>query len=632
MSDISSKNKKIIVLMLLIIIILLSVLVLQDGSSGKRTILMYIDGSNLESDYYIVSADLESINPNAIDFKKTNVLIYTGGTKEWHNYIDSDSNNIYLLTKDGFKLVDTTDKKNMGDSETLTYFLNYAYENYSAKKYDLLYYNHGGAIDGAIYDDYTGDHLSLIEFEKALEDSKFNEKNRIETIIFRTCLNGTLEVANMFSKYANYFVASEEITYGSNRTSVLNFVNNITNKDSGIEVGKKFINAYYQQMKDIGNDKALSTYAIINLKNVNNLLNSFNKYVSGINVNKNYYELAKIRTKMFEYGQSSYDMIDLYNFIELTKDISNVSSNEVINQFKKTIVYNFSNDTNSNGLSIYFPYNGKSSDKAYFLSVYNDLHFMDNYKKLINSFNDYRTTSSVRYSFSINDDKQSNEDETFSVVLTDEQVKNYSNAFVYVFQREEQSDFYNVVSIDNDVQLDGNKLIFKNPKVLSFYDSELNKTYYLRTTYNALKNNLSIRFTLFQNDYVDGSSKVIFDTDSKVGQANYKLENNNIVFSNIIAVDSTNDYNNGILLYKDDYKTLQATYSKYKILDGNGNFLESEDWERSDSVYGFRVATDDFFDNISLSSFAKDNEYYVAFCITDVFSNVYYSNIIKGGV
>ena len=384
------------------------------------------------------------------------------------------------------------------------------------------------------------------------------------------------------------------------------------------------------QMQSFGGSGVLSTYSVIDLKNIDNLLNSFNKYISGINVNENYYELAKVRTKIFEYGADSYyDMIDLYNFVNLTDGIGTVSSKEVIKEFNKTVVYNYSSDESSNGLSIYFPYNGSNASKARFLSVYDDLGFMNDYKKFINDFVEYRTNSSIKYSFLIDDDKQSNENQVFSITLTDEQVKNYSSAFVYVLKKEKQSDFYNIVSKDNDVQLEGNKLIFKNPKVLKFTDKS-GTTYYLKNTYNALKNNLSFRFTLYKEDYTD-SDTLILDSDSRVAEANYRIEDNNIVFSNIIVVDNTNEYSNGIVLNKDNYKTFQAMYSKYKILDENGKLLNNEDWEKSDSLYGFRAGTKDFFDNVEFSTFTEDDEYYIAFCITDVFSNVYFSNIIKGG-
>ena len=94
-------------------------------------------------------------------------------------------------------------------------FLKYAYDYSKTDEYDLLFWNHGGAIDGSEYDELSNnDNLNLKEMNEALFNSPFKNK-KLEIVIFRTCLNGTVEVNSVFSKYAKYLVASEEITLGA---------------------------------------------------------------------------------------------------------------------------------------------------------------------------------------------------------------------------------------------------------------------------------------------------------------------------------------------------------------------------------------------------------------------------------
>ena len=67
------------------------------NSLDTRTIMIYMAGCNLESEGGLASNDLEAILPEEIDLEKTNILVYTGGTKKWYNDFKEDENAIYLL-------------------------------------------------------------------------------------------------------------------------------------------------------------------------------------------------------------------------------------------------------------------------------------------------------------------------------------------------------------------------------------------------------------------------------------------------------------------------------------------------------------------------------------------------------
>ena len=212
----------------------------------------------------------------------------------------------------------------MGDSDTLTDFLNYAYDYSKTDEYDLIFWNHGGAIDGSEYDELSlDDNLQLSEMNQALNNTPFKNK-KLETVIFRTCLNGTIEVNTVFSKYSDYLVASEESTLGANYTSVLNFINNIKPTDNGKDVSKKFINAYKNQIVDIKNraflteaDTIYSTYSLVDLKEVNKLNNYTNDFFNDINVDANYNTISRVRANLLQYSEDipEFDMVDLYNLV-----------------------------------------------------------------------------------------------------------------------------------------------------------------------------------------------------------------------------------------------------------------------------------------------------------------------------
>ena len=415
-----NKNQKIITLVLMsIFLVMLGLLAFLPGSSNTRTIMIYVVGSNLETNNHIVSADLESIDIKKIDLSKTNILLYTGGTEKWHNFISNTENGIYILKNKGFEKLVSEKQLNLGDPNTLAKFLKYGYDNYKTDKYDLILYDHGGAIDGAIYDDISGDHLTLDDMSMALKNSPFNENNKLEAILFRTCLNGTIELANIYKPYAKFLIGSEEISWGSPMTSVLNFINDLEPSDSGKEFGIKFVKAYEEQMKIINSygDQPY-TYSVIDLSKMDKINTLLDEYIKSIDVTKNYKDLSRIRAGMYQYGSDNpmYDMIDLYEFVNNTEQYASVDNTKLMNAISDAIVYNNSNNSSSHGLSIYFPYSGRKGSQMQYLSVYEKLNYSNSYLNFIKTFNTIKSSPSS-FSFSVQNNEIKKEDTTKSVSI-----------------------------------------------------------------------------------------------------------------------------------------------------------------------------------------------------------------------
>ena len=301
-----------IIIGLLLLIIISGIIALSRNNS--RTILIYMVGADLESEMGLASKDL-----NGLDYSKipnnTNVILIAGGSPIWYNnYVNPNETSIYELQKTGFVKVQTKSISNMGSKDLLTSFINYGYENYKASRYSLIFWNHGGAIDGSEYDDLSGDHLSLLEMKEALSKTPFNSSNKLEFIGFRTCLNGTIEVANTFKDYANYLFASEEVTRGSTiGGSALDFLNNMTGSESTITLGKKFIEGYLQTIRDLcqqtaGIDYCVNTtYSILDLQKTDSALDSLNEFYGSIDLNKNFNEIYKIRANEEQFAENEGD-------------------------------------------------------------------------------------------------------------------------------------------------------------------------------------------------------------------------------------------------------------------------------------------------------------------------------------
>ena len=629
--------KKIVVIsMLSIIIIMLGIvsILLFKNSNTKRTIMLYIDGSDLESRSGIITADLAAIDSSKINLDKVNILVYTGGTKDWQNdYISNEENAIFILTNNGFKKIKTYDKKNMGDPNTLTEFLKFGYENYKASRYNLVLYDHGGAIDGAIYDDFSSDNLSLSDFKVALENSPFNKNNKFDSVIFRTCLNGTLEVASLFVDYSDYIVFSEEVSYGGPFSNVLSFINNIESNDNGYVVGKKFVDQYKIQMSELDRFGTVGvTYSVVDLSKVNDIIAELDNFVSGIDLSKNYNNISKVRNNIYQYAKEdnkNYDTVDLKTLVQELNNYSSKDGSVLLKKIDDALLYNYTNMESSNGISIYFPYNGHTKYKRKYLDVYKQLDFSNNYRSFITSFANAQL-SSKRQSFSLSSSESKTEDSgrEVSLQLTKEELDTYTGARYIVFERnQEHPNYYKPIYSSNDVDLsDSGVLKTKIGKnIVSLEDKDDGQTYIIPFKYRDIDGVKTWTSSTITKIY-DNSKDILDKGFSYDVDLFFKFKKGKPYIANAkIALDN-DERIVGSLVDIDKFDTIELYTPIYKILDENGNY--TEDWESAPELTGISQKTKDLeFKTSTL----KNGEYYVVFYITDINNNSYASNLIKVG-
>ena len=635
---VNKKQKVIVITLLLVIIALLGARAVQIyafSGPSSRTIMIYMDGNNLESDYGIATSDLESILPSQVDLNHINVLVYTGSTKKWKNdYISNEENAIFQLDNSGFKKIESYAKKSLSSADTFSSFLNYAYNNYKASRYDLIMWNHGAGALGGISDEFSGDLLFLNEMDKGLKNSPFvNEK--LETVLFRTCLNATIEVASVYSKYAHYMIASEEITLGKTGHSVLDFLNNVNVSDNGIIYGNKFINSYQKQIDEIDwLGTTDSTYSIIDLDNFANLESSFNTFIDKINVNSSFNMISRVRKNLHQYAfetasDSDFDTIDLYGLVNELKSLAPMEADNLLKVIKKTIKYNWSTNEFSNGLSIYFPYNGSKDSKKLHSDVYSSLEFGKSYVKFLKKFNEIKENNSSNFSMKVFSNKFVSSNKKLELQLNDDQFKNYAGARYILFRKNYSEDgkvykyyplisSYNVDINDSGVltaNVDNNlvKVIDKKDgfvdyiTVVDLKDSK-EKKYQITAVLTGDAND----DTVFRSSCVN--IDLIFDKDNKPNVSKVqKCSKDMNVDSNVLDLK--------------DWKIFSFLTNGYEILDKDGKYIT--DWPKNKVLTGWEVSIEDLeFESASLD-LTGAAEYYGIFEVYDVYGNGSYSNLIK---
>ena len=186
------------------------------------TILLYLCGADLESDNSFATSDLNEIKSVAGQPEDVNFVIQTGGAKTWHTSGISNSYNQRFHIKNKALVSDNSQVystyKSMGESQTLQDFLEWGISTYPAEKYGLIFWNHGGAMQGVCYDEKKNDDNLLTDevitgVKNALKNQGM-EGEKLEFVGYDACLMQVQDIASMNADYFNYMIASEESEAG----------------------------------------------------------------------------------------------------------------------------------------------------------------------------------------------------------------------------------------------------------------------------------------------------------------------------------------------------------------------------------------------------------------------------------
>ena len=594
--------------------------------SSTKTIMLYMVGSDLESNFGAASSDLEEISSSLPNLDDINVVIYLGGSESYYNsYVREDENVILELTEEGLVPVEEIPAKNMGSSETLSYFINYVTDSYNTDEYSLILWDHGGGpLIGYGLDETTGDILTLKEIEESLNDTEFNEDNKLGFIGFDACLMGSFEVANLLDSYTNYLMASEETIPGNGWN--YSFLTDLSKDDNNVEIGKKVIDTYFDYYESRTNmyDLTLSLLDLSKIDDLNNSLNNFFGYLnSDLSVNT-FAGYAKTRVKAKTFGgyssSAQYDLVDLSNMIELT---GGNSADDVIADINDLVIYNKANINNANGLTIYYPYSNKSLAVTH-MSTYKSLGIINNYSSYIENFTNILVGKPIK-TLDISDRSpviSETDDYDFTFTLTEEELSNFSTAGYNVFRRTEDG-YYEIIYFGTDVVLEGNNLKAnlrdKGVKVVTNEEESDNLVLLLYGAEDGYRKYITPVMLTNLTDDLDF-------TDYKMESGYLQLilyDDGRIEPLGIVPMDDFTSVAPKSLTSLDDWKTIQFLKPSYNIFDENGNY--TTEWEGSGIVTGweFHIADIKGFEKYDFSE--SQEEYYCIFIINDSQGNTSYS-------
>lgn len=319
-----------------------------------RTIMIYMIGSNLESNNGLGSQDIDEIlaaNPD----ENVKIVLQTGGTKRWYkNEIKDGQVQRFEITNRKLVELDNLGKVSMVETDTLTDFIRFAAAKYPAKEYTLVLWDHGGSIPVGFGSDeiFTQEILSDVEIGKAVKDGGVH----FSSLIFNACEMCSLELFMSLKDSVDYVVAAESSVYGYTNFGSGIYYTNWVNMASRTDVTTQM---YCEQILDdyiefLAEIKSKGSMSVIRMDRIQEVYDAYVDYIAAA-----YSDLtgSGYETYMAAREKSgAYETTDAVDISTLASNYENDYSTALINAVSNAIVRTKSDISCCHGITAYSPY------------------------------------------------------------------------------------------------------------------------------------------------------------------------------------------------------------------------------------------------------------------------------------
>ena len=574
-----------------------------------QTIMVYMVGSDLESEYSLGTKDITEMLRSGMDTEKITVLVMTGGAKKWANtVVPNNKLSIFKIAGRSPELVHEEPQRSMGDPETLSSFLNFAVARYPAESYGLILWDHGaGPMIGFGVDEmHKPDILTLPELQASLKQSPFQGEQRLEWLAFDACLMASVEVASLMVPYARYMIASEEVLPGDGFS--YGFLGKLGNTSlRGDEVSRIIMDQTYQFYEDIKEKSPTFnmavTLSLVDLDKIAQIEKSvdrlFEDLKNGFEI-RLYSDVARRRDTTKVYGVTGttnrYDMVDLDDLAENMAALYPEEAAAVKKSIQDAVLYNLSNQARSAGLAIYFPFNSKAEYDNLWRDLYKSFDIMPIYQGFMERFGEVLLSGSL--SDWLGDsappivyDAASG---AYAIQLSAEQIANYDRAEYYILANM-TGEQYSLIYMSGDVTLTDSGRLQANfdGNVIYIGDDEtgLIPVPFLRETENIdgiAKYQIPVLLERYTQEGAHESTgaNIIVELDKKTGKAR--------------IIGAIRDDTEGNMMGKrdirlEDWDIVDLMYLSFYLTRGeSGDPLVLGDWVGSDDYASVSLKTSAF--------------------------------------
>ncbi len=375
-------------------------------SKDEWTIMIYMCGSNLESDYAssnqgLATMDITEILSVSGQPDNVNIIIETGGATKWSSKYGISASKLERWHVDNKKIVKDASlaKANMGLQSTFQSFVEWGLESYPAERYGIFMWNHGGAMDGCCFDDnYDGDSLSDYEMTDALTAAKKSKgfTGNFDFIAYDACLMAVQDIAELNSHHFDYMLCSQETEsgYGYDYDEWLPILYNNPTTVTTEEVLTKIATTFLDEQVSLGAYD--QTQSVLDLTKMSAYKSAFDavadSLTSIVTSSSKWTALANTINKATKYGwyddsqAQSYNGGYLYDIFDMGECITNLKSayssmtselNDLQTALDNLVVYEgHGSQIKGSGLCLFCPLSGYNlyADSAYYPACYSAKH------------------------------------------------------------------------------------------------------------------------------------------------------------------------------------------------------------------------------------------------------------------
>ena len=344
---------------------------LDDQPQRKAwTVMVYVTGTNLESGQSSASNDIAEMYAAGVDFEQANVIYLTGGSTAWSLDVPTDRNVVWNL--ETLDVVGGSRANSMGDPANLASFVNFADKYFPAEHTMLVMWDHGGGpIVGYGQDELAGgDGLTLPEMAQAMEATAYHGGKKLDVVGCDACLMGSIEIADVWSDYADRLVASEEVEQGIGwNWRFLSVLNDDPEPD---EVCTEAVNAFksYYEGGFPAFSQAPYTLAAYDLTATPDVISAVDELSSALQYDldaQDYTAINEARNETTEFGfvvegteVARFDLFDLRDFCNQFGEDQPAETGKVNEALDRFVTDNATNIPDAYGVMFYLPATSQS--------------------------------------------------------------------------------------------------------------------------------------------------------------------------------------------------------------------------------------------------------------------------------
>ena len=629
---------------ILLFCILCSMISLASAATSPFVLMIYMCGSNLESEAGMASLDIQEMIDSCVN-DTIKIIVMTGGSHHWDRQgISADAVQIHQVDNSGIRLLATLPSsdgvpQNMGSSTTLTKMIDYTVEQYPIGQYALVLWDHGGGpLKGVCSDEWHKmDNLKLNEISDGISKSKLPRK--FSWIGFDACLMGSLEVACAIEPYADYLIASQSTEIGTGWD--YSFLSEINPEDDGRVIGEKIVNAY---CKSYVSKQDILTMSCIDLNKLSLLIGEMDAFfqpISEMLTDAQFPDLYRKCINTISFGraessqESGLDLLDLGSLISRLEDYPG-RGDGLREAIKNVVICNQSNMDGLCGLNVYHPLQNSIDYKAHWKKDYRWFGCGEGYMRYMETFGDLlisADTTDWSNLMTIAVPEAGEQTVThFSLQLTEEQARSFGSGRLLILNQERNSwsgeeNGYSIVAVSKATLDENNMLHAKYDGKMLYADNGIGEIIGPISPFIRKDGRLGVSAlgfpvrTSWAQDEMTNAIIYVINNESGVNQP--------VIDKTLIYDETSNIYSSRLPYEEKRYSSLEFWADCRLLPDLRGTIPAFDDWKSAD-----------YFKNKDMNlpadwHFCLTNEMYAGenqlamFEITDIHEYVYGSRPVE---